>query len=830
MGTYTATITVSGGNSVSASFNVSFTVAPRPAYGISLDAGAAFAFPEAVEGYGTQTAKTVTVENVGLNDTGVLTIGKSGANAANFTVSASSLDSIAMSGSGAFTVVPVTELGVGTYTATITVSGGNGISESFNVSFRVTPVPVYGVSLDAGTGFAFPAAIAGYGTQTARSVTVTNTGNQATGALTIAKSGTNAASFTVSATNLTDITVGGNDSFTVVPDTGLEAGTYTATITVSGGNSISASLDVSFTVVAAAPVYRISLSETGTYAFLAAVAGYGAQTARTVTVTNTGNRATGALTVGKSGAGAANFTVSKTSLNSIAVSGTDTFTVVPVTGLEEGTYTATITVRGGNDISASFNVSFTVVTAAPVYSVSLSETGTYAFLAAVAGYGAQTARTVTVTNTGNRATGALTVGKSGAGAANFTVSKTSLNSIAVSGSDTFTVVPVTGLGAGTYTATITVSGGNGISASFNVSFTVGQVNTVTVTFNADGGAPAASTAQTGSGGTVSLPANPVKSGYTFSGWYTAANGGGTEFTAATPVTVDATVYAKWLSANANLVSLTVSPGWLEETFYSGNTAYTVTVPSATTSITVTATAADFGKATVQYPADNPVVGLDPGSNSVRIKVTAEDGITTKNYTITVTRTPLSANANLGSLMVSPGTLDPAFSATTTAYTVLVPDTTSSIDVTAAVADTKAALNQNPPNSVNLSAESTAIAITVTAENGTATKTYTVTVKRIAETNAVNVAITMAEEVIDLTRNTENDLSHEADNSLRLTAPEGYEKYTWQVDGNAGQYIFISDRVIELNANWYSYGTHSALLEFEKDGVTYGREVLFKVVR
>jgi len=43
----------------------------------------------------------------------------------------------------------------------------------------------------------------------------------------------------------------------------------------------------------------------------------------------------------------------------------------------------------------------------------------------------------------------------------------------------------------------------------------------------------------------SLPPAPSKTGYTFGGWWTQPNGGGTEFTATTVVTSRMTVYAKW---------------------------------------------------------------------------------------------------------------------------------------------------------------------------------------------------------------------------------------------------------------------------------------------
>jgi hypothetical protein len=186
-------------------------------------------------------------------------------------------------------------------------------------------------------------------------VTISNTGNQATGALTASLSGANNGSFTLSATAVSSIAVGGTGTLTVVPNTGLAEGTYTATVTVSGGNSITASFTVTND-----PVYGIGLNPSGPYTFPAAIAGYGVQTAKSVLITNTGNQATGALILALSGANTASYTLLTTAVSSIAVGGNDTFTVVPKTGLSAGTYTATVTVNGGNGITANFSISFTV--------------------------------------------------------------------------------------------------------------------------------------------------------------------------------------------------------------------------------------------------------------------------------------------------------------------------------------------------------------------------------------------------------------------------------------------------------------------------------------
>ena len=110
--------------------------------------------------------------------------------------------------------------------------------------------PVYGIELDKTGTHTFVAAAEGYGAVTPLTVTVTNTGNQPTGALTAALSGDNPESFVLSAASITDIPAGGDASFTVGPITGLTAETYTATVTVSGDNSIRALFTVRFTVAA----------------------------------------------------------------------------------------------------------------------------------------------------------------------------------------------------------------------------------------------------------------------------------------------------------------------------------------------------------------------------------------------------------------------------------------------------------------------------------------------------------------------------------------------------------------------------------------------------
>jgi uncharacterized repeat protein (TIGR02543 family) len=88
---------------------------------------------------------------------------------------------------------------------------------------------------------------------------------------------------------------------------------------------------------------------------------------------------------------------------------------------------------------------------------------------------------------------------------------------------------------------------SGMSGVFTKSSTSGQY---TVTFNASGGSVSQSSISVNAGATVTNLPTPTRTGYTFGGWFTQTNGGGTQFTATTAVNGNITVYAKWTTAMA----------------------------------------------------------------------------------------------------------------------------------------------------------------------------------------------------------------------------------------------------------------------------------------
>jgi LEA14-like dessication related protein len=201
-----------------------------------------------------------------------------------------------------------------------------------------------------------------------------------------------------------------------------------------------------------------------------------------------------------------------------------------------------------------------------------------------------------------------------------------------------------------------------------------------------------------------------------------------------------------LHTNANLSALALSAGTLSPVFAGATTSYTASVSNATSTVTLTPTVADSGRATVTVNGINVASGaasgniaLAVGANTVTTIVTAEDGNTNKTYTVTITRAaPPSSNANLSNLALSQGTLAPVFASGTTSYTASVAFASSALTVTPTVADATASVmvngvpvtSGNASGAIALAVGANTITTIVTAQDSS-TKTYTTTVTRAA---------------------------------------------------------------------------------------------------
>ena len=198
------------------------------------------------------------------------------------------------------------------------------------------------------------------------------------------------------------------------------------------------------------------------------------------------------------------------------------------------------------------------------------------------------------------------------------------------------------------------------------------------------------------------------------------------------------------STNADLSNLTISEGTLTPVFDVNILDYTAEVPNAVSSLTVTPTAAGVDASiivngsAVASGAASASIALAVGVNAVDIVITAEDGTTTRTYTVLVTRLAApSNNAYLSGLTISQGTLIPDFLPDTQDYTAQVGNAIETLTVTPTSAGTNATItvndvavvSGNPSLAVDLIVGDTPITVMVTAEDGVTTKTYTIVVTR-----------------------------------------------------------------------------------------------------
>ncbi len=208
----------------------------------------------------------------------------------------------------------------------------------------------------------------------------------------------------------------------------------------------------------------------------------------------------------------------------------------------------------------------------------------------------------------------------------------------------------------------------------------------------------------------------------------------------------AIVVTRAKSSNANLLNLAVSGATLAPVFASSTVSYTTTVANATTSVTVTPTVSD-GTATIKVNGTTVAsgaastsipLGAEGSTTTITTVVTAQDGTTTKTYSVAVKRAP-STNASLTSIALTPTSslTNAGTVGTTTTYTTSVSNATTSVKVTGIVQDVNATIKVNgvtvasgvASQSFPLAVGQTTITTIVTAQDGTTTRIYFITITR-----------------------------------------------------------------------------------------------------
>jgi gliding motility-associated-like protein len=201
------------------------------------------------------------------------------------------------------------------------------------------------------------------------------------------------------------------------------------------------------------------------------------------------------------------------------------------------------------------------------------------------------------------------------------------------------------------------------------------------------------------------------------------------------------------SSNASLSTIALTPySSLTNTGTVGSTTtYTTSVSNATASVKVTATTSDptatikVNGVTVTSGTASGNIALVVGPNVINTAVTAQDGVTTRTYSITVTR--ISNNASLSTIALTPSSslVNTGTVGSTTTYTTTASSATTSVKVTPTTADAHATVKVNgvtvasgtASGSIALPVGQTTINTVVTAQDGTTTRTYSITVTRFS---------------------------------------------------------------------------------------------------
>ena len=193
------------------------------------------------------------------------------------------------------------------------------------------------------------------------------------------------------------------------------------------------------------------------------------------------------------------------------------------------------------------------------------------------------------------------------------------------------------------------------------------------------------------------------------------------------------------STDATLSSLTLSNIDIG-TFDPATTQYSAqafNLAETTVTVTMNHSGASYVVKIGGVTDDDGVIPLTVGNNVITVEVTAEDGTTTRTYTVTVTRV-LSADATLSDLTLSGITL--SFHQATTQYTAQVPNSVSqtiavpTVNYSGATYVIKLGGVADGDGVIPLEVGSNVITVEVTAENGSTTRTYTVTVTRLVVTD------------------------------------------------------------------------------------------------
>lgn len=195
---------------------------------------------------------------------------------------------------------------------------------------------------------------------------------------------------------------------------------------------------------------------------------------------------------------------------------------------------------------------------------------------------------------------------------------------------------------------------------------------------------------------------------------------------------------KKASASDNtLKTLSIDNGTLSPAFASNVYSYKASVAANVSSIKISATLNDTNSKFADGFGPRAVT-LKYGTNTIAIKVVSSSG-DIKTYTLKITRQDNRSSENtLSSLSINTGVLSPTFQSSITNYQVTVPESVSSITVSATKTDSSSSfVSGYEPGTKSLNVGKNTISIRVKSEAGS-TRTYNIVVTRGSSSSGTTV--------------------------------------------------------------------------------------------
>jgi uncharacterized repeat protein (TIGR02543 family) len=250
----------------------------------------------------------------------------------------------------------------------------------------------------------------------------------------------------------------------------------------------------------------------------------------------------------------------------------------------------------------------------------------------------------------------------------------------------------------------------------------------------------------------------VKTGWTFVGWNTEADGSGIDYSATNTFqmgTTNVTLYAAWsLNApSAPIIHVTPKDGSILVEWNAVDHASSYEIYHSNVAGVYGIANATVGASVYQYEATGVANGV---MLYIVVKAVNEGGSSVASGEVSAM--PQSENANLSGMTLSKGALNPPFASGTITYTVNLPNSVSSMTLTPTTADSHVTIQVQGTNTASglasspipLAVGDNTIHIEVMAQNGDI-QNYTVTVSRAAQQTTIpDEIIAITDEPVSIT--------------------------------------------------------------------------------